>query len=180
MQAHRPTRIRRWLTSALAAGLLLTALSALPAAAHTIGDTEACTPGYWKNHTDNWLEDVNDPIPTTTTLGSVWASLNTMYPHLADDTFLEALNYRAFRGDEGKVRNLLKHAVAAYLNAAYDDGEGHLAYPLRRFGQGLGPAGFTGIVPEVDAAITSGDVADMLALKDLFDHIANALPCPLN
>jgi hypothetical protein len=180
MEATRPAHARRWVTVLLAAGMLVTALSALPAGATAGGNTEACTPGYWKNHTDNWLEEPGVLIPTSKTLGSAFGSLYTYWPDLADDTFLDALNYNSFQGTEGKVRNLLKHAVAAFLNAAYDDAEGHLLYPLRRNGQGDGPAGFQGIIPEVDQAIASGNNGTILGLKDLFDSIANDLPCPLN
>lgn len=161
--------VRRVIGMASATTLAL-GLVVLPAHAEAQGDSEACTPGFWKNHTDQWWEDetTGDLIPTTRTLGAAF-TIPDEFAHLRDDTFLEALNYNRFRGREGTARKLLKHAVAALLNAAYDDADGHMLYPLTRSGD---------IKPAVEAALL-GSEADMNAVKDWFDGIHNDLDCPL-
>lgn len=154
------------------------AVTAAPSGANTVGNTEACTPGYWKNHTDNWLESPGVVVPTTKTLGSVFA-IPASLSHLRDVTFLEALNWDSFgKTADGPARNLLKHAVAAWLNAAYDDGT-YLQYPLQRSSSSAFYPAFPGIRHAVNAALL-GSSGDMLSLKDFFDGIANDLPCPLS
>lgn len=151
------------LASALIAGMLV---GAAPAQATNIGN-EGCTPGYWKNHTDNWLEDPYTPI----------SSAKPIYMHgafyvtapLRNDTFLDALSYRGGPGAAGAERILLRAAVAAYLNAAHEG----VGYPYRRYTDPLA------IVPTVSAAIMSGDRERMLELATMLDN-ANNLGCPLN
>ncbi len=58
----------------LSAGVIAAALAgslavATPASATNIGQ-EGCTPGYWKNHTENWEE-----YSPSTSLGTVFSSL---------------------------------------------------------------------------------------------------------
>lgn len=175
--------VLRRVVAILALALVVGWLPVTSSHAVEVGNEAACTPGYWKNHTDNWIERIRDDgsavtIPTDTTLGSVF-DIPEAYAHLADDTFLEALNYDRFRGDEGQVRKLLKHAVAAYLNAAYDDDEGNLKYPLRRMSSTEFYPDFNGIIAEVNDALASGDTTAILDLKDFLDGIANDLECPL-
>jgi hypothetical protein len=154
--------MRRSFIAAIAAGLMLpAAFIASPASATNIGN-EGCTPGYWKNHTDNWFEDVGVPIPVTKTLqGALFAPVSVP----GSDTLLMALGYKGGPGAAGAERILLRAAAAAYLNAAHEG----LGYPYRR----------VNFVPEVNAAIASGDRATMLALATLLDD-ANNLGCPLN
>lgn len=138
----------------------LSPVGTLTANAVTIGE-EGCTPGYWKNHTSNW-EEYN----TSTTLGSVFtfpASLSS----LADDTFLEALKYGGGDTVLQKAQILLRHAVAAFLNAAHDG----VGYPYRRFGNPFN------IQAQVNAALASLDGDEMLDLKDVLED-ANQLGCP--
>ena len=148
----------------LLTGLLMVGLvgGALPASATNIGN-EGCTPGYWKNHTDNWEE-----YSPSTTLGSVF-TLPAYASSLSDDTFAEALRYGGGSTLLAKAKTLLHHAVAAVLNAAHEG----VGYPYRRFsdpGQ---------IVASTNNALASQDAATMLALKDKWDS-ANNLGCPLN
>ena len=103
--------------------------------------TEGCTPGYWKNHLEAWptspwlftpdmtlanaFQDfaISDPSHP---LGWTWpAELGA----LANDSLLEALYYRGGNNLYGGARIMLRHAVAALLNAAHPDVAGpNLAY----------------------------------------------------
>ncbi len=74
-----------------------------------------CTPGYWKNHPENWQCPNVGPD-------------EVMDPPYADldgdgdlDTFMDALNYKGGSGDAGAERILLRAGVAAYLNACAFD-----------------------------------------------------------
>ncbi len=147
-------------------GLLLPgAVLASPVSATNIGN-EGCTPGYWKNHTDNWFEDVGVSIPVSKTLGGAGFK-----PKNVDksDTLLTALQYHGGRGAAGAERILLRAAAAAYLNAAHEG----LGYPYRRNNDPLN------IIESVNDAIASGNRARMLALATVLDD-ANNLGCPLN
>jgi hypothetical protein len=136
---------------------MLTAAGLAVAPAQAVGTgNEGCTPGYWKNHTENWEE-----YSPSTTVGSVF-NVNSTYASL---TFEEALRLRGGPGVDGATRILLRAAVAAVLNAAHDG----LGYPLRR-GQ---------IITMVNEALASGDRQTILEVKDELDRMNN-LGCPLN
>ncbi|MGH9246433.1 MAG: hypothetical protein ACRD29_19395 [Acidimicrobiales bacterium] len=180
MSTNRLRHTLRYVVATSVAALAVTMLPAALAGAEEAGDTEACTPGYWKNHTDNWLETPGVVIPTNRRLANVFDSLSATFPELANDTFIDALSYGGGPGAQGAAKLLLHHAVAAYLNAAFDDGLGHLQYPLRRHQATPFYPDFAGIIPEVNAALESQDRATMLALKDFVDGIANDLACPLS
>jgi hypothetical protein len=61
-----------------------------------VGD-QGCTPGFWKNHTDQWqVYGPTDLVPGTNT------------------TFIDALQAR------GKGSQVLRHGAAAWLNYAHD------------------------------------------------------------
>jgi hypothetical protein len=127
---------------------------------------EGCTPGYWKNHKDNWEE------AKTTTLFSKRFSDGTTGV-LEGLTFLEALKGGGGPGVAGAERILARAATAAYLNAAHEG----LGYPWRRNADGLG--GRPPLVATVNAALASGDRATMLALAERLDA-DNNLGCPLS
>jgi len=147
-------------------GLMLPgALAASPVSATNSGN-EGCTPGYWKNHTDNWFEDDVTPIPVSKTLTSA-GFLPSSVP--GSHTLLMALEYHGGPGAAGAERILLRAAAAAWLNAAHEG----LGYPYRRDGD---PGD---IVNSVNTAIGSGNRAQMIALATLLDD-ANNLGCPLN
>jgi len=146
----------------LSAAVFVAAGGGAVAQATNIGN-EGCTPGYWKNHTDNWEE-----YKPTTKVGSVWA-LPPELSQYAGWTFEQALAGGGGAGIDGAARILLRAAVAAYLNAAHEG----LGYPYRRFN-----------VPfhmqvKIDAALASLDRATMLDLATTLDT-ANNLGCPLN
>jgi hypothetical protein len=158
---RRPHAAR--LGTALATGLLITTLGAAgPAEANRIGPDDGCTPGYWKNHTDNWEEATPDqsllPFNFHTSLGGM--------------TFLQALGGGGGPGVAGAERILIRAAVAAYLNAAHEG----LGFPWRRWQEGLD--GRPPLVPTVNQAFASGDRATMIALAERLDA-DNNLGCPL-
>lgn len=158
--------MRRITLILIAGGLMLPgALAASPVSATNIGN-EGCTPGYWKNHTDNWFEDVGVPIPITKTLAGAGYEPESVP---GTDTLLAALQYHGGRGAAGAERILLRAAAAAWLNAAHEG----LGYPYRRNNDPLN------IVQSVNDAIATGDRATMLALATVLDD-ANNLGCPLN
>ncbi len=150
----------------LAAGALSTALTATvgvaPAGATNIG-TEGCTPGYWKNHTENWQE-----YRPTARLGRLF----TLPPELAknsDVTMLQALQGGGGPGLDGAAKILFRAAAAAYLNAAHEG----VGYPYRRFKEPFD------ISAQVNAALASLDRDTMLDLATTLDN-ANNLGCPLS
>lgn len=154
--------MRRSLITAVVAGIMLpAAFVASPASATNIGN-EGCTPGYWKNHTDNWEE----ATPSSLVKWIYRDAGNTAY---GDITMLAALSLKGGPGTDGAQQILLRAAVAAWLNAAHEG----LGYPYRRFTE---PEAF---VADVNAALASGDRATMLALATKLD-LANNLGCPLN
>jgi hypothetical protein len=152
------------IVTALTVGLLGVASSS-PASAVAIGE-EGCTPGYWKNHKDNWQE------AKTTTLFSNRFSDGTTGA-LDGLTFLEALKGGGGPGVAGAELILARAATAAYLNAAHEG----VGYPWRRNATGLD--GRPPLVDTVVAALESGDRATMLALAERLDA-DNNLGCPLN
>jgi hypothetical protein len=120
--------MRKKLATAVAFGLLSTTGVTLagPAQAVNIGN-EGCTPGYWKNHTNNWEE-----YSAGTLVSSVFdfSGTSPQVMAYADTTFEEALRLRGGTGLDGATQILLRAAVAATLNAAHEG----LGYPLRRGG----------------------------------------------
>jgi hypothetical protein len=150
--------------TALTVGLLGVA-STSPASAVRIGE-EGCTPGYWKNHTDNWQE------AKPSTLFSKRFSEGTTGT-LEGVTFLQALKGGGGPGVAGAERILARAATAAYLNAAHEG----VGYPWRRNAEGLD--GRPPLVETVNDALASGDRSTMLALASRLDD-DNNLGCPLN
>ena len=75
-----------------------------------------------------------------------------LYPTIAEATLTDALGFGGGSGIEGGARILLRHAVAALLNAAHPE----VSYP-RSVGDVLGA---------VDAALASQNRGTMLDLAD--------------
>jgi hypothetical protein len=158
--------MRRLIVAAAMAGAMALGGSAVPAAAVTVGDTQGCTPGFWKNHAEDWQEA--DPNAAFT---STFESA-ALYTSLAGITNSEALGLPGGSGTEGGARVLARAAMAAWLNAAHDD----LAFPWRR----VGASEFRtpGLVKAVNTAFASGVRARMIALAAELDA-DNNLGCPL-
>jgi hypothetical protein len=148
--------------SLLAATLMSAGLIAVaPANAVNIGN-EGCTPGYWKNHTENWEE-----YAPTSLLRSQW-EFPAQLSQFGNLTMLEALQLKGGPGITGAAAILLRASTAAYLNAAHEG----LGYPYRRFSEPFH------IKAKVNAALASLDRATILDLATTLDT-ANNLGCPL-
>lgn len=173
----------RSVARALVTALLVAAGVGLSPTAHavSIGDTEGCTPGYWKveQHWDSWQE-------ATPTTSFVHAFRMAEDPASADMTpvgyitssltMVEALNGKGGSTLDGARQILARAAAAAWLNAAYDDGD-QLAFPWRRWAAGLD--GRPALVPTVVAALSGTDRQAMLDLAAQLDE-DNNLGCPLS
>ncbi|WP_109474231.1 hypothetical protein [Ornithinimicrobium cavernae] len=154
------------LRSALAAvAAAALTVSLVPSAmAENIGH-EGCTPGYWKNHTDNWEE-----TSPSMTVGNLYSAAPAS---VSGSTLASALNGGGGPGVDGAASILARASVASWLNAAHEG----LGFPWRRYEAGLD--GRTALVAAVNAAFASSDRATMLALADTLDA-DNNLGCPLN
>ncbi len=122
------------------------------------GGIEGCTPGYWKQpqHFDSWPETYDGMDITPETLYADVFGVDT-----GDLTLLEALEARGNRNGEA----LLRHSVAAFLNAANAD----VDYPLSA----------ADVISQTKAAWESGDLTVVNDLKNDLDEYNN-LGCPLN
>jgi hypothetical protein len=109
--------------------------------------SEGCTPGYWKNHTENWTG-----YSTEATLESVFDVPDGL--GLDNVTLLEALG-----ANGGGARALLRHAVAALLGAAH---------PAVDY-----PQGAADIIAAVNAALASGNATTIENLKNQLDRWNN-------
>lgn len=98
---------------------------------------EGCTPGYWKNHLEDWPPTGYSPADDFDTVFGV----DLFSP---DITLNEAVRARG-----GGVKKLARHGTAALLSAAHPD----VDYP------------FT--VAEVIALVQSGDVDPLVAANEL-------------
>jgi len=85
--------------------------------------TQGCTPGYWKNHIENWqdyvpgqtLESAFDPAQTW------WQFLPPDVANLRFYTLMEALEFQGGPGITGAARILIRQLTAGLLNAAHDE-----------------------------------------------------------
>lgn len=158
--------------AALVAGA---SLSVAPFAQATVaGDSQGCTPGYWKQaqHFDSWQEA--QP-------GSSFENkfgFNATSGYLDGLTMLGALQGGGGQGLEGARKVLARAAAAAWLNAAYDAPDGSaMLFPWRR--AAASEFGRPALVPTVRAALTGTDRQAMLDLAAWLDD-DNNLGCPLN
>lgn len=166
--------MRNRVRTLICAGFVAGALSLAPVAHSTEGGTtEGCTPGYWKvkQHWDSWQNGADPENALTWMYPGAGAVSST-----ADLTQLQALRARGGRDAEGAALILARAAVAAWLNAAYDDDEGHLKYPWRRTTSDFGNPP---LIETVNAAFESGMRAEMLKLARQLDE-DNNLGCPLS
>lgn len=153
------------LATALLLGSLMVTAVVGPAAATTVGTTEGCTPGYWKQsqHFDSWQE-----YSPTTLVSSVFTA--TAGTSFGNETLLQALQGSGGSGITGKRTILLRAAVAALLNSAYDP----LYYPWQRDGSSYRPP----LLSSVNTAF-NGTEAQMTSLASWLDR-DNNLGCPLS
>ncbi len=153
----------RFVATSLVVAVSTSLAVGVPAASANITGNEGCTPGYWKNHTQNWEEYApSDTLDLPFDFPDSLAQYRTV-------TLDDALALRGGKGVDGAAQILLRAATAAVLNAAHEG----VGYPYRRF-----KAPFN-IVSKVNAALASGDRQRMLELAQTLDA-ANNLGCPLN
>ena len=105
---------------------------------------QGCTPGFWKNHTEDW-----DVYTTGQTVGSVFSAAPASVAGL---TLLDAL-----KNGGGQEEALTRHAVAALLGAASDE----VAYPLE----------VSEVITLVNDAFTSGDYESAKAILEGFNEL---------
>ena len=111
---------------------------------------KGCTPGYWKNHTENWNAPYlpSSSFNVTFGIGTNWFS-NSL-------TLLDAAGLGG-----GQEKALARHATAALLNSA----------------EGISPLTTAQVIARVQAAYAG--TADIEATKDFLEGY-NTLGCPLN
>ncbi|MET0681371.1 MAG: hypothetical protein ABWZ41_10230 [Burkholderiales bacterium] len=105
-----------------------------------------CTPGYWKNHTEDWVG--YDPDDT---VGSVFANAGS----LGSMTLLQALKNGGGDTLDDAKRLLIHHAVAALLNSTHPDVD--YAFTTAQ------------VIAWTSDMLTSTDRDAILGLKNLFD-----------
>jgi hypothetical protein len=118
---------------------------------------EGCTPGYWKNHHEDWVR-----FTTGQSLESVFDVPDGL--GLDDVSLANALSFTGGSGTGGAAQILLRAAVAALQNAAHGD----VDYAMRS----------GAIINQVNKALASGNRATMLNLANRLDQKNNA-GCPL-
>jgi hypothetical protein len=162
-----------------------------------------CTPGYWKNHLNEWTQcfykgqmiSPNEPLVNYFDLS---------YPQLSglsNDTLLQALRYQGGPGIVGGARILLRSAVGALLNGAHIGLRGTNSpclgyaglhpYFCFRLSDPNDPASpwlpisdedfdcmITGMLQHMNAALRTGSREAMIHLAYDFD-IFNNMTCPL-
>lgn len=164
----RMLRVRQLLAVGISTMLLLTVFGVAPVAACDQG----CTPGYWKNHTESWIN--YDPDQT---LGDAGFNFPGQLAAFDGVTLIEALQGGGGPGLDGAAKILLRAAVASLLNADALAGppDYHFWTPDEILnGQGTN---FTG-VNEI-LAMTPLTRQVMLDYAAELDYINN-LGCPLN
>jgi hypothetical protein len=160
------------------ASLVAAGLAAAPAANATIaGDTEGCTPGYWKQsqHFHSW--DNAEAKPTDLFSAKFNMTSSGTPTVLKGKSMVQALQGGGGSGLDGARVILARAAAAAWLNSAYDDVNGHLKFPWRRYG-----TGFDGEPPLVSTVKTALQGSDRNAMTTLAAQLDadNNLGCPLS
>jgi hypothetical protein len=120
---------------------------------------EGLTPGFWKNNVEEWdavawprTSDGTLIYSPDDTLSSVFDGLDAY--GLADTTLVEALDLNG-----GGVSALMRHAVAALLNATHSA----VAYPMTS----------SEVVSATNQVLASGSKKEITDLKTLFDTYNN-------
>jgi hypothetical protein len=133
------------------------ATTTMPTTTTTPESKEGCTPGFWKNHPEDWEgfspDQTLDEVFDAAGLGS-----------LGSATLLDALRFRGGASVVAAKRILLRHAVAALLNSAHSEVE---------FGMTTAE-----VISLVDDALASNDRGEILAAKNDLAAL-NQRGCPL-
>ncbi len=160
--------IRRLLAVGVSTILLLTVVGVAPVAACDQG----CTPGYWKNHTESWVQF----SPNQTLAGAGFVIPNQL-ASFRTVKLIDALQGGGGPGLDGAAKILFRAAVASLLNAAALNAPDPYAYHFwtpNEILNGQAPR-FTG----VNQILTSLDRSAYLNYAAELDYINN-LGCPLN
>jgi hypothetical protein len=123
------------------------------------GDPGGLTPGYWKNHIDDWVD-----LAPSDKLVDIFGP-NDLPDELENKDLLEALRFKGGKGELGAARILLRAAVAGLLNWKFfdDDFDPEWYYPIDYFD----------LIEDVNDALATGDRDVMLDLKDILDDHNN-------
>ncbi len=126
----------------------------------SMGGGEGCTPGYWKNHEEDWVG-----YETDDRLGDVFTEVRA-YGGYKNLTLLEALQTGPEPGNVllQSVRNLMRIATASLLSAAHGDVD-----------FGATPAM---VIAQVNAALATANATTIQNLKNDLDRQNNS-GCPL-
>jgi hypothetical protein len=137
-------------------------LSATSAGAWFTGN-QGCTPGYWKNHTEAWVDTAYAPTDTVGSVFTLPASLSSF----SGETLLAALDGAGGPDLNGATEILLRAAVAGLLNAT----DANVQY---QGGNAL-------IIKHVNAALATEDRNTILKLATKLDNKNNGVGgCPLS
>jgi hypothetical protein len=142
-----------------------------------IGDVvcidEGCTPGYWKKNPKDQDGDgcpewpggyhCSDYVYEVFSLPVCFDDLNFDGD---TDTLMDALKFHGGFGYLGKARNLLRHAVAALLNAAH---------PCINYAIGCPQE----VIDLVHDTLMTYDICELKSVKNMLDEFNNA-GCPCN
>ena len=158
------------------------------------GELESCTPGYWKNSPRCWCGEFAPAgeFPYDNTdfmlISSVftglqaepYASQKDKKSEFIKDSMMDALEYGGGRGIDGAVRNLLRHATAAVLNACHSEVQ---SYPLSvdQIKTAVNTAlanGFDEVpIPDTDPVEYEPNVS---SLKQALAWFNEEYPCPIS
>ena len=124
------------------------------------------TPGYWKNHPEDWPS----PYAPTQLLSTVFTlpaniTAGSGKPQ-ANDTMIMALNYQGGSGLKGAAQILLRAATAALLNEQY-------------YGSWYPANSISALRTAVNTALGSGSRSSMLTLATQLDNWNNGIETPL-
>jgi hypothetical protein len=128
-----------------------------PSTTTTPKGDEGCTPGFWKNHPEDW-----EGFSTNQALASVFnpAGLGG----LGSTTLLDALKFKGGSTVTAAKRILLRHAVAALLNSAHPGVDFELTTAQ--------------VISAVNAALASNNRTTILRAKNRLARL-NESGCPL-
>jgi hypothetical protein len=125
---------------------------------------EGCTPGFWKNHPEEWAVYLPGQ-----TVGSVFAGVDqgpynnpSGIGNMANYSLLAGLSFQGGNNTKGAAEILLRAAIAAILNQAHPD----VDYPSP-----VGPD----IIGAVNAALNSKDRATIIGLASQLDYANNGI-----
>jgi hypothetical protein len=178
----RRKAMRAGLVALMSVAMLLGTI-AVASAQSQFGGNEGCTPGYWKNHTDNWpgsnpSDDDYGNLSVTypgKTIGEILgtqALADAGLSAYADVTLYEALYLKGGPGVSGAAQIEFRAMAAAWLNAADD----RINYLYRR------NADTSSLLSIRTMVLNSlGDRDAMLEVASMLDAANNgAGGCPLN